>query len=107
MTTMNTAIEPQQDSARALITLLQLGRRARAAKTIEELGFAMVNETLQLLAYRQAGLQVSGKLTAVSGTPNPDPNAPYIQWLTQVMRSLNKADITSARPVTDGDLPEI
>ena len=106
---MNQTIEtqPQQDSARALITLLQLGRRARAAKTIEELGFVMVNETLQLLTYRQAGLQISGKLIAVSGTPNPDPNAPYIQWLTQAMRSLGKIETPGAQPVGNADLPEI
>ena len=105
--------QPQQDGTRALITLLQLGRRARAAKTIEELGFVMVNETLQLLSYRQAGfllttgLQSSGRIAAVSGTPNPDPNAPYIQWLTQVLRNFNKLDIAGPQAITSADLPEL
>jgi hypothetical protein len=126
MTTMHTAIEipqpqqpgpqqkePQQDGTRALITLLQLGRRVRAAHTLEELGFVMVNETLQLLSYRQAslllttGLQSLGGIAAVSGTPNPDPNAPYIQWLTQVMRSFNKLDIAGPQAITSTDLPEL
>ncbi len=133
MTTMNTAIDnastittqagSPQDNTRVLITLLQLGRRARSAKTLEELGFVMVNETLQLIAYRQAGLllkagglNAGGHIAAVSGTPNPDPNAPYIQWLTQVARQFNKYQLNKspsdkpdaiAQPVFSHDLPEL
>ncbi|HET7863667.1 MAG TPA: hypothetical protein VFL86_04610, partial [Burkholderiaceae bacterium] len=39
-----------------LLQLLQLSRRARDAATPADLGFVMVNETLQLLPYRQAAL---------------------------------------------------
>lgn len=120
MTTMNTTIENQpvgnpQDSSRLLVTLLQLGRRARAAKTVEELGFVMVNETLQLLSYRQAGLFLNsgltlsfglGQITAVSGTPQVDPNAPYIQWLTQLTRALDKSDNKTPHIVDHSELPE-
>jgi len=114
MTNMNIET-PAHDTSRLLVTLLALGKRARAAKTTAELGFVMVNETLQLLSYRQAGfaltgglgLQTSGQIAAVSGTPNPDPNAPYIQWLTQVARSLNKLDVTAPQIVGSADLPEL
>lgn len=77
------------DPARALVTLLQLGRRARAASTPEQLAFVMVNESLQLLDYRQSSLWLTGgfgRVAAVSGVPEPDPNAPYVQWLGHVFR---------------------
>ncbi len=110
MTDMNIET-PAQDNSRVLITLLQLGRRARAAKTPAELGFVMVNETLQLLSYRQAGLALTSGLglhiTAVSGAPNPDPNAPYIQWLTQVARGLSKLEVTAPQIVGNSDLPDL
>jgi len=112
MTTMHKE-SPAQDSSRMLITLLALSKRARSAKTIAELGFVMVNETLQLLNYRQAGLaltggmQIGSHIAAVSGTPNPDPNAPFIQWLTQATRSLNKLDISAPQIIGSADLPEL
>lgn len=88
------------DPARALVTLLQLGRRARTANTPEELAFVMVNESLQLLDYRQASLWLTGnfgRVAAVSGVPEPDPNTPYIQWLSHVFRHQLKQE--SAREV--------
>jgi multidrug resistance efflux pump len=77
-----------------LLTLLQLGRRARAAPDVAALGFVAVNETLQLLPYRQAALWTQlglPRVAAVSGLPQPDPNAPYVQWLGSVCRHLVKA----------------
>lgn len=91
------------DPARALVTLLQLGRRARAANTPEELAFIMVNESLQLLDYRQASLWLTGnfgRVAAVSGVPEPDPNAPYIQWLGHVFRhQLKQENATGLHPL--------
>lgn len=77
-----------------LLGLLQLQRRARELDTPEALGFVMVNETLQLARYRQAvwwstaGL---GRVAAVSGLPQPEPNAPYVQWLAALCRHLMNA----------------
>lgn len=76
-----------------LLTLLQLGRRARDAASVEALGFVMVNETLRLLPYRQAAFWVGGglgRVAAVSGLAQADGNTPYIQWLTLLSRSLQK-----------------
>ncbi len=107
--TQNSAQTAPDNTSRALITLLQLGRRARAAKTLEELGFITVNETLQLISYRQAGLFLTlgsdlgvVRLTAVSGTPNPDPNAPFIQWLSQVGRHLHSRTKSGEEPAYSG-----
>ena len=71
-------------SVQPLLTLLQLGRRARAASDLAALGFVIVNETLQLVPYRQAALWINMGLprgAAVSGLPQPDHGAPYVQWL--------------------------
>ncbi|MBI2354657.1 MAG: HlyD family efflux transporter periplasmic adaptor subunit [Deltaproteobacteria bacterium] len=63
--------------------LLQISRRVRDAARLEEIGFIAVNESKQLLNYRQAALWVDGKgVCAVSGIPEPDQSAPYIQWLS-------------------------
>lgn len=77
-----------------LLGLIQLGRRAREAATREALGFVMVNETLQVLPYRQAAFwlidtSVAGlsRVAAVSGLPEPNPNAPYTHWLARLFRA--------------------
>lgn len=65
-----------------LSILLQLSRRVREAATPEEIGFIAVNESKQLIPYRQAALWIHGKgVFAVSGIPEPDRSSPYIQWL--------------------------
>jgi len=101
MTAMN-------DPARALVTLLQLGRRARAANDVAQLAFVLVNETLQLLEYRQAALWQEGTLghvAAVSGMPSPDPNAPYVQWLGHVFRrQLKQENAAAPHPLQASDL---
>lgn len=81
--------EPVQE----LLGLLSLARRAREAETPEALGFVMVNESLQLLQYRQAALWQGGALgqvKAVSGLPQPNPSAPYTQFLTRLFRALEQ-----------------
>jgi hypothetical protein len=95
------------DNSTPLLTLLQLQRRAREAATPEALGFVMVNETLQLLRYRQAALWRAGALArvaAVSGLPQPDPTAPYVQWLDALCRQLVREQ-PSAAALTPASLP--
>lgn len=96
------------DPARVLVNLLQLGRRARGADSLEQLAFIMVNETLQLLDYRQASLWLCGglgRVAAVSGVPDPEPNAPYVQWLGHVFRRRLKQDgASSLQPLQARDL---
>ena len=67
-----------------LSILVQLSRRVREAATPEERGFIAVNESKQLLLYRQSALWICGKgITTVSGIPDPDRSSPYVQWLTE------------------------
>ena len=67
-----------------LSILVQLSRRVREAATVEEIGFIAVNESKQLLPYRQSALWMRGKgVFTVSGIPEPDRSSPYLQWLTE------------------------
>lgn len=78
-------------AVQGLLGLLRLGQRARAAGSVEELGFIAVNETRALLAYRQAALWLGGEMrrvAALSGTPQVDPGTPYLQWLARVFRAV-------------------
>lgn len=101
---------------RELAALVQLARRAREAGSIEALGFIMVNETRQLLDYRQAalaqpamhGLPFESGVLSVSGLPQPDPQAPYVQWLGRLFAQLSKQHV-DATPLVFGasDVPDI
>ena len=85
----NVRIDAQQ-----LALLWQLASRARAAKSEATLGFTIVNETLALVPYRQAAWwrgTAPGSVAAVSGLPQSDPNAPYVQWLGALCRVLARA----------------
>ena len=91
--------------------LLQLQRRAREATTPEALAFVMVNETLQLVPYRQAALWSTAgarlgpdRVAAVSGLPQPEPTAPYVQWLAALCRHQATTQ-GEAAPVSIAALP--
>jgi hypothetical protein len=82
--------------ANPLLTLIELGQRARAAASSAELGFLLVNDTRLLLTYRQAALWMAdGGVRALSGVVSVDGNVPYAQWLQRLGRHLattHKAD---------------
>ncbi len=98
-----------------LLGLLQLARRAREAHSTEVLGFVMVNETLQVLPYRQAalylgagGLNPLGHVAAISGLPQPNPAAPYTQWLTRLFHGIFAlAEHDVPRTINANELPEL
>ncbi|MCL6374537.1 HlyD family efflux transporter periplasmic adaptor subunit [Pectobacterium atrosepticum] len=75
-----TAAQTEQDTRLALLAeLLQLQSRARARETLDELAFFIVNETHNLVKYRQALLWDCDKrrLQAASGLASLDHNAPF------------------------------
>ena len=75
--------------ANPLLTLLELGQRARAAASTAELGFLLVNDTRALLAYRQAALWLDdGGVQTLSGVVSVDGNVPYAQWLNRLGKHL-------------------
>ncbi|CAE6780593.1 hypothetical protein R69927_02450 [Paraburkholderia domus] len=94
--------EPRENvriDAPQLALLWQLASRARGAANEATLGFTMVNETLSLIPYRQAAWWrggAPGTVAAVSGLPQSDPNAPYVQWLSGLCRALSHGTAAGA-----------
>ncbi|TDR77892.1 efflux RND transporter periplasmic adaptor subunit [Paludibacterium purpuratum] len=81
----------EADKSLTLACLLQLLHRAREADNAAQLGFIVVNESQQLLPYRQAALWREGlhrHVSALSGLAELEPTAPYMQWLNAVFRWL-------------------
>ncbi|MDX6916267.1 HlyD family efflux transporter periplasmic adaptor subunit [Pectobacterium carotovorum] len=90
MTERNTtAAQTEQDTRLALLAeLLQLQSRARARETLDELAFFIVNETHNLVKYRQALLWDGDKrrLQAASGLVSLDHNAPFCTEFSRLCR---------------------
>jgi hypothetical protein len=92
--------------------LLELGRRARLARTEAELRFLLVNDSFLLSAYRQAALWSARRgIETLSGLVQPELNAPYAQWLKALSAHLSQdhARISTATGVesfTATDLPD-
>ena len=79
----------QSGQVLGLSLILQLQQRIRTSRTLDEAAFIAVNESKQLLHYRQAVLWLSGSgVIALSGLPLPDRNSPYLNWLTELFPAL-------------------
>lgn len=75
-----------------LLQLLDLARQAREARSRDELTFLLLNDSHRLLPYRQAALWLAGVgLRGLSGVMEPDPNAPYAQWMRSLCAHLHEA----------------
>lgn len=101
-----------QVDANAIAVLWQLSARAREAPSEETLGFVMVNESLSLVPYRQAAWwrapgPVPGAVAAVSGVPQSDPGTPYVQWLGEVCRVLERQSQQAGAPAHPPSSPVI
>lgn len=89
-----------------LTLLLQLERRARHAPA-KELPYVFVNETAELIPYRQAVLwrTDADRIEAVSGVAKPEANSPYALWLKPVLRHIGSAESgRQIKPFTANDL---
>lgn len=94
------------DTVKALATLLDLSQRARRAASARELGFLLVNDSLELAPYRQAALWLPNEgLYTLSGLIQVEANAPYALWLEQVCAHLALQPDTLTRTLTPADLP--
>lgn len=93
----------------ALALLHELGKRARAAASAAELGFVIVNETRQMLEYRQSALWWrDGGVAAVSGLPEADMQTPYAQWLARLSAAMDKTlEPGAVRAIESGDMDAV
>ncbi|MBF0107947.1 MAG: HlyD family efflux transporter periplasmic adaptor subunit [Magnetococcales bacterium] len=82
--------------AHVIATLLELMRKAGTVTTREAFEFLVVNETRRLVVYSHAALwsatEEGGRVVATSGHPRPDPDSPYIQWLSTLLRQAMSQD---------------
>ncbi|ARP86727.1 efflux RND transporter periplasmic adaptor subunit [Bordetella genomosp. 9] len=79
---MDTPVNP-------IAVLLHLEQRAQQMRTLPELGFVIVNETWQLLPYRQAALFMAehgdrARLAQLSSLATLGEDSPYTVWLKRV-----------------------
>lgn len=98
---------PQAQQLLRLTILLQLEKRARAA-AVDELAFIMVNETLEVVAYRQALLWRSpplGRIIAASGVTQLDPDAPYLIWAKRLCAYLESSGAQEILQVDRSEVP--
>lgn len=75
--------------ANPIAVLLDLAQRARAAASVEELAFLLVNDTKVFLPYRQAFLWFEhGGVKTISGVIQPEANAPFTQFVESLGHAL-------------------
>ena len=102
---MDNPVSPLPD-IQALATLVHLARRARESSDATELDFIVVNESHALAPYRQSALWLRDiGVTALSGVVAPEGNAPYVQWLRDVFRHLDKEPVDAPRVLDRAALP--
>ncbi|QRY77344.1 HlyD family efflux transporter periplasmic adaptor subunit [Pseudomonas sp. PDNC002] len=80
---------------RVFAQFLELERQARAASTVEQLAYHIVNDGQLLFGYRHAALLVSGKVQALTGISVVEPNAPFVAFVEQACAQLQKHDALS------------
>jgi len=89
--------------------LLSLEQEAWETTSAEALGFCIVNETHNLIEYRQAVLFEAHRLeriSAVSGLPVLQRDAPFMQWILRLSRHLFKENHRQAHTLTIDDVPQ-
>lgn len=89
-----------------LTLLLQLESRARTA-SVDELPYVIVNETSELLPYRQALLWEpdTESIIAASGIITPEKNSPYALWSVAMFR--NFYDQAQAQQIASFDANDL
>lgn len=71
---------------------LKLERQARAAASVEELSYGMVNDSQPLFGYRHGALLITGKVRALTGISVVEPNAPFVVFMERVAGRLASSE---------------
>jgi len=99
-----------QKSKSPLLTLLELGRRARHAENGLALQFILVNQTHELIPYLLGALWIEDEgIVMQSGVAEIEKHSPFILWLSQLGKNFSKEkDITHIKPsmLNDEDVKE-
>ncbi|BAN47403.1 efflux RND transporter periplasmic adaptor subunit [Metapseudomonas resinovorans] len=73
---------------RVFALFLGLEKQARQAASTEQLAFAMVNDGQALFGFRHAALLVAGKVRALTGISQVEPNAPFVAFVERATAQL-------------------
>ena len=73
---------------RLIAQFLLLERQARAAKDIDHLAYALVNDGQGLFGFRHAALLIAGKVRALTGVSVVEPNAPFVAFVEHAAAQL-------------------
>ena len=109
---MHVAAADDAGLTRKLAALLELGRRARLARSKAELRFLLVNDSMLLSTYRQSALWSANRgIETLSGLVQPEINAPYAQWLKALSQHLSQPQTPTSpnagvAAFTSVDLPD-
>jgi multidrug efflux pump subunit AcrA (membrane-fusion protein) len=86
---------------RVFAQVLSLQQQARAAKDIDALAYALVNDAQGLFGFRHAALLIAGKVRALTGISVVEPNAPFAAFVEHAASQLLAQDrLTQAQTVT-------
>lgn len=72
----------------AFARFISLESAARAAGSVEQLAFSMVNDPQTLFGYRHAALLIAGRVRALTGISVVEPNAPFVAFVEQAAAQL-------------------
>ncbi|MFJ5504656.1 efflux RND transporter periplasmic adaptor subunit [Pectobacterium carotovorum] len=83
---------PTPVSTATFARFLDLEQQARAANSIEELAYCIVNDSQPLFSFRHAALVINGKVRAVTGVTQPAPHAPFVAFVERACTQLSSVD---------------
>ncbi|GKX46835.1 efflux RND transporter periplasmic adaptor subunit [Pectobacterium carotovorum] len=83
---------PTSVSTATFARFLDLEQQARAANSIEELAYCIVNDSQPLFSFRHAALVINGKVRAVTGVTQPAPHAPFVAFVERACTQLSSVD---------------
>lgn len=89
---------------RVFARFLDIEQRARAANSIEELAYCLVNDSQTLFGFRHAALLIDGRVRAVTGITQPSPQAPFVAFVERACALLQERQGLQQCAVIDAGL---
>lgn len=79
---------PAAQAEQIFAQFLLLERQARAAADSGQLAYALVNDGQALFGFRHAALLIAGRVRALSGVSQVEPNAPFVAFVERAAAQL-------------------
>ncbi|MEA9977401.1 HlyD family efflux transporter periplasmic adaptor subunit [Pseudomonas sp. 10B1] len=89
---------------RVFAQFLDLERQTRAARTVEQLEYSLVNDGQALFGFRHAALLIAGRVRAVTSVSSVEPNSPFVAFVEQAVALLFKRELLNMARVVPADV---